>query len=181
MLLFENTVLEFPQVRQSTTYSCGAAVVQSILAYYGKDFREKELMEKLHTTEQNGTDPSKIISYLKQNGLKVKFAKMTIENIQKYINQKIPVIVLIQAWADKEKEYDKNLDNGHYAVCIGYTKDKLLFEDPSIYERGYLKFDDFIKRWKDISTSSDVVYKHVGIAVYGEEPKYKDDAFIEIK
>ena len=37
MLLFENTVLEFPQVRQSTTYSCGAAVVQSILAYYGKD------------------------------------------------------------------------------------------------------------------------------------------------
>ena len=179
-ILFENTMLEYPQVRQSTTYSCGAAVIQSILAYYGKDVREKELIVALKTTKEDGTNPSRMIHYLKQQGLDVKFNKMTIVDIKKYIDQKIPVIVLIQAWADNEKEYDKNLDNGHYVVCIGYTNDKIYFEDPSIFERGYLNFDEFIKRWKDVSNFGKI-YKQYGIAVYGEEPKYKDDLFEKIK
>ena len=180
MILFESTILEYPIVRQSTDYSCGAAVVQSILVYYGKDVREKELMTKLKTSKDDGTNPTRMIHFLRQQGLDVNFNKMSITDIKSYINKKIPVIVLIQAWADNEKEYDKNLDNGHYVVCIGYTNDKIYFEDPSIFERGYLNFDEFIKRWKDVSTSGKL-YKQYGIAVYGEEPKYKDDSFEKIK
>jgi predicted double-glycine peptidase len=40
-----------PEVRQHTDYACGAAALQSILAYYGIDVRQDTLMEKLGTNE----------------------------------------------------------------------------------------------------------------------------------
>ena len=58
VMLIESTILDFPQVRQSNEYSCGAAVVRAVLAYYGKDIKEEDLMDKLSTSETYGTDSS---------------------------------------------------------------------------------------------------------------------------
>ena len=44
-------LLAMPEVRQHTDYACGAAALQSILAYYGIDVRQDTLMEKLGTNE----------------------------------------------------------------------------------------------------------------------------------
>ncbi len=178
--LIETTVLNFPQVRQSTDYSCGASAVRAVLVYYGKDIREDQLIQTMHTSKENGTDPKNMMQYLRKQAFKVDFGTMTVQKLKEYIDKKIPVIVLIQAWADDEKEYKETLDNGHYAVVIGYTDTKFLFEDPSIYERGYLTFDEFEKRWKDIS-SEGKIYTKCGIAVYGAEPKYSEEEFIRIE
>ena len=181
VMLIESTILDFPQVRQSNEYSCGAAVVRAVLAYYGKDIKEEDLMDKLSTSETYGTDPNNIISYLKKNKLKVDcISFMTIEKLKSYIDKKIPVIVLIQAWADDKEEYKETLDNGHYVVVIGYTNNKLFFEDPSIYERGYLTYNEFESRWKDVSRDG-TIYRKYGIAVYGIEPQFSDINFVEIK
>ena len=179
--LIESTILDFPQVRQSNEYSCGAAVVRAVLAYYGKDIKEEDLMDKLSTSETYGTDPNNIISYLKKNKLKVNcISFMTIEKLKSYVDKKIPVIVLIQAWAADKKEYKETLDNGHYVVVIGYTNNKIFFEDPSIYERGYLTYNEFESRWKDVARDG-TIYRKYGMAVYGEEPKFSDVSFIEIE
>ena len=48
-------LLDFPNTRQSLDYSCGPSAVQSVLAYYGEDFRESELIGLLKTAKDEGT------------------------------------------------------------------------------------------------------------------------------
>jgi len=36
-------ILRLPHTRQATNYTCGAAALQSVLAYYGDEFREDAL------------------------------------------------------------------------------------------------------------------------------------------
>ncbi len=48
-------LLRVPQTRQSTCYSCGCAALQSILGWYGHDYREETLMEELGAGPEHGT------------------------------------------------------------------------------------------------------------------------------
>ena len=50
----------------------------------------------------------------------------------------IPVIVLLQAWADRFmtlEDWRNDYDDGHYAIVIGFSKGVILFEDPSSFRR----------------------------------------------
>ena len=49
------------RTRQVTEYSCGASALQSVLAYWGKDIDEHELMALMGTTEEEGTYPDKMV------------------------------------------------------------------------------------------------------------------------
>ena len=55
---------------------------------------------------------------------------MSISEIQKYIDEKKPVIVLIQAWSNYPTNYHKNFKYGHYVIAIGYDENYLYFKDP---------------------------------------------------
>jgi hypothetical protein len=59
-------LLPVPLVRQATEYTCGAAAVTSVLAYWRKDsaLREGELQKLMHTSEATGTDPVNILKTL---------------------------------------------------------------------------------------------------------------------
>lgn len=180
-LIEGSTVLDFPSVRQSNEYSCGASVVTTVLAYYGIDKNEKDVKTELKTNSETGTTPKNIIKYFRDLDFKVDAGIMSIDMIIDYINRKIPVVVLIQAWAENKEDYDENLDNGHYVVVIGYTENKLFFEDPSIYHRGQLSFDEFKVRWKDMSLDDSRIYRNYGIAVYGKDAVYSNSIFQTIE
>ena len=93
---------------------------------------------------------------------------MTDKDLIKYINKDIPVIVLLQAWRLKEdEEWIKSYNNGHYVVAIGYTKDKIIFEDPYSFTRNYLTFSELKQRWHAVNDNSKPDPVSVGVIIYG--------------
>jgi len=171
-------ILDFPESRQATTFTCGAAALQAVLYYYGIEKREDELREALGIEEgsEEGVDPPAIEKYLEGEKLKVVSGSITIADLRKYVDEKTPVICCIQAWADDYKtndnpDYSGN-DDGHYVVAIGYTDNAIVFDDPSIMSnRGYLLDEELDARWHD-EQDDGTKNNHYGIAVIGD-PTFK--------
>ncbi len=61
---------EVPLTRQSTNYSCGAAAMQSALAYYGTHLSEEAIMRAAGTTPQNGTEIEPMAALAEKYGVK---------------------------------------------------------------------------------------------------------------
>jgi len=160
-------IVNFPSVRQSTKYSCGAAAAQSILGYYGIDKREDELMKELGT-DKDGTDIAPLVDLFKRNKLRTDdMVNLSVDDIKKYIKRKVPVIMSIQAWGKKHAKYRGSLKDGHYVVAIGYDKDGIIFQDPSILgARGFIPYGDLDDRWNAEDDDKTKISKH-GIAVHG--------------
>ena len=166
-------ILNFPDLRQIYDYDCGANAAQSVLDYYGIDKKESEIT-KIAGTTKAGTSIKGVIKALKKYGLKTKKGEMTVEQIKKFIDRKIPVILLVQAWTKQEKpDWEKDWKDGHYVIAIGYGKHKFYFEDPTSELRTYMVYKELDKRWHDIDTGiKRKKYVHFGIAVYGKKPSY---------
>lgn len=164
-------ILVFPELRQTYNYDCGAKAAHAILAYYGIDVRESEIIKISHTTRA-GTPLRGIIKTMKKHGLKCQAGAMTIDKIKKYIDKKIPVLLVLQAWTDKKRiNWEKDWIDGHYVVAIGYDRSKIYFEDPSSIMRTYLTNRELIKRWHDVDTDGKK-YINYGLAVYGKKNKF---------
>ncbi|MEI7897362.1 MAG: C39 family peptidase [bacterium] len=175
-------LLDFPNTRQSFEYSCGPGAVQAVLAYYGEDFRESELIGLLKTEKNEGTYIRDIVKFLHHQGFSTKVKhRMTTAELFGYIDKEIPVIVLIQAWGD-ERDFRKNYkdcwNDGHFVVVIGYTDKDVLISDPALFNTGYIPIREFIDRWHDVD---EVETNQVGIAVYGRQPKFVQKKLERIK
>ena len=172
-------IIEFPKTRQSENWTCGANCVQNICAYYGEDYREMDLVRMLKTTH-DGTSVQQIIDFFRKATFKVDVKEhMTIAELKEYIDKDIPVILMIQAWVDKTSDYQEWSD-GHFVVCIGYTKDELVFSDPSLYTDGYIPENKLLERWHDLDIG-DKKYYQLGIAIYGKNPDFDLEKIEEIK
>jgi predicted double-glycine peptidase len=182
-------LLDFPQTRQSREYTCGAAALQSILYYYGVEYREDKLVKLLKTSRIRGTNPVNIVKLCVKLGFEVEEkSQMEIEDIILCLKKGVPVLVVFQAWnyskndkKDKKKtnKYVNSWVDGHYAVIIGVRKDELVFMDPAMLHRGHLKVDEFIRRWHD-EDGDGVRYDRYGIIIHGTEKQYDSDVSIEI-
>jgi len=169
-------ILDFPIVRQSTVYTCSCASVQACLCYYGLDYREGQI-RRLMRIDRNTQEihPRKIVKALKDLGLKASYKKLTLNNLIKYIERGIPVIINLQAWGS-----DYNKDNsGHYAVAIGYDSNRVIFSDPSSFYRDYLSYTELEGRWHD-GDVGDIDYSHMGIVVWGRRPVYMRDKIVHM-
>lgn len=143
-------ILNFPILRQTYDYDCGACVVQSVLDYYGIDVKEGEIM-KLAKTTKRGTNINEIKKVLKYFNIRYNEGKMNTEQLKKCIDKKIPVIIPIQAWSSKKKtNWKKDWRDGHYVIVIGYSKDRIYFEDPDSERRDFLLIKELEERWHDV-------------------------------
>jgi|GEM_PF-728231 len=173
-------MLEFPDLRQDYDFTCGASCLQSVLMYYGFDAVESELVQKLGATADWGTEHTDIIRVAKEYGLEVESGEFSIEQVKNYIEQKIPVILDIQAWSEKSNiDYSLDYDDGHYIVAIGYDDNGFIIEDPSDFGRQYMTFEELQKRWHDIDKNNNKL-NNLGIAIIGS-PKYTKNQWREIK
>ena len=165
-------MLDFPSARQSHDFSCGAAVVQAILGYYDiRDIKEDDIIKGLGTTSKKGTETDQIIKYLKKMGLKAAGkSNCDLKTVAKMIDQDHPVIISLQAWSDdKNPDYSKNVDS-HYVVAIGYNRDSVFLEDPSLMgHHGVLSIKEFNERWHDEFN------QRYAIFVWGKKPNYNSD------
>ena len=172
-------ILNLPQLRQTFGYDCWAKALQSVLVYYGIEVREDHIMKSVGTSTE-GTPIQWIINLAKKYKLKIDARQMTIDDIKEYIKTNIPVILVLQAWTAKKKiNWEKDWIDGHYVVAVGYTKNKILFEDPSSFEKTYLKYNELEKRWHDVDTNGKK-YFHYGIAIFWKKSKFNKDDFIHM-
>lgn len=79
----------------------------------------------------------------------------------------------------KKINWEKELNYGHYAVAIGFTKDKIIFQDPSSFKRTYLLYEELSKRWHDVDTSGKRYFNH-GIAIFGKKSKFNRDEIVHM-
>jgi hypothetical protein len=84
-----------------------------------------------------------------------------------------PVIVLLQAWADRFmtiEDWRNNFDDGHYAIIIGYAQGVLLFEDPASFRRTWLREREFLARWHDRDPATGEILERFGMVLLGKAP-----------
>jgi predicted double-glycine peptidase len=171
------SLLAVPDVFQSTSYSCGAAAVQSVLAYWGKEVHENDLWHALGTSAQLGTAPENMLCVLRSYGLNAQMHEgTTVGEIRAALSRKVPVILDIQAWPEAPlhgQSWEKDWEDGHYVVAIGTDDANLYVEDPSLLAcRGYIPLKELESRWHDYEgnppyDSSKRSYIRLGIFVEG--------------
>ena len=172
-------ILEFPTLRQTYNYDCGAKVMEAVLAYYGVDINEEKIINLARTTKK-GTPVEGLINVAKHFKLKCESKKLNISDLKKFIDKKVPVIILIQAWPiRKVKDWKKNWKDGHYVVVIGYDKNKIYFQDPSSISRTYLSYKELEERWHDIDLREGKKYIKFGIIINGRR-KYSSKKFLHM-
>ncbi|MDD1702186.1 MAG: C39 family peptidase [Methanoregula sp.] len=174
-----NTLI-IPDVRQSESYSCGAACTQAVFNYWGVDVREGTLMQELNTTGDAGTAPDSIVNVARAHGLTAYRAEnLTIDDLARAVDAKIPVIVDCQAWRDPNEvneSWESLWEDGHYMIVIGVDSANVYFEDPSLQgTRGYIPRDEFESRWHDYPGESpygknSTAFYHLGIFINGTVP-----------
>lgn len=167
------TLIDLHIGRQTYDYDCGAQALQSLMHYYGTEIRGDALMEALGTSEE-GTPPQALVRVAERFGFKVKSGThWSLNQVKEYVRMGTPVIVLLQAWADRYMTLDdwrREWNNGHYAIAIGLNKDVLLFEDPASIRRTWLKEREFLARWHDADPGTGEIYEHFGMVLLGKQP-----------
>jgi len=177
-LVLEHIYINLPSSRQQTDYTCGAVALRSIAKYYGKDLDNEAAFKTLcKSGKTKGAHPEDIAKAAIQLGFNATVKKnMTINQLTTYIFRKIPVICAIQAWSNhkdpqKAKEGYNKLRDGHYVVAIGFDKNHIYFEDPSIKgKRPYLTKKEFYDRWIDKEAYvKDPLCVRLGIVIKGPQ------------
>ncbi len=167
-----------PDVRQSTGYSCGAAALQAVLAYWGTSEREDRLIERLRSTPDQGTHPDDIVRVAREFGLEAELREgLELADLSKALDRRTPVIVDLQAWRTaSDRPWTELWEDGHYMVLLGLDDQNLYFEDPSLLgSRGFIPVPEFLDRWHDYEgeaplDASDRKYVHMAIFISGKEP-----------
>jgi predicted double-glycine peptidase len=172
-------ILEFPAMRQTYEFDCGAKALQSVLAYYGIYTREELLLKHAKTSIDDGTSIDQMCRVITSHKLSHTSRTMELHECTNFIDQKIPVIILLQAWSYQDIDYATTYENGHWVVLIGYDTERVIFEDPYAFYRTYLTHAEFVRRWHGQENDKPIL--HHGIAVFGKEPNYDPDRMICMK
>ena len=141
-----------PDVRQSTGYTCGAAALQAVLAYWGTSEREDRLAARLHSTPEAGTHPDDIVRVAREFGLTAELREgLDLPDLESALSAGTSVIVDLQAWRENpDVPWTETWDDGHYMVLLSTDAENLYFEDPSLLgPRGVIPRAEFVDRWHD--------------------------------
>jgi predicted double-glycine peptidase len=171
------TLLNVPYVNQPSNFTSGPTSLQAVLAYYGSNTNLDTLINMTNSTPSNGTLPGAIVTTANNLGFNAVIKEnMTLENLQTYVIQGIPVIVDAQAWknnATNTQNWTDDQNNSHYMVVIGIDNTNVYFEDPAILgSRGYIPNQEFLDRWHDTyvdSTGNNTTNTHLGIVITGKQ------------
>jgi uncharacterized protein len=169
-------LLNVPDVKQPSNYTSGPTSLQAVLGYYGTDIYLDKLINMTNSTPENGTFPGKIVQTASNLGFNAQLKEnMSLQDLQQYINQGIPVIIDAQAWKNNTAQnWTDDQNNSHYMVVIGIDNENVYFEDPAILgSRGYIPNQEFLDRWHDSypdSNGNNTTNTHLGIVVTGKQP-----------
>jgi predicted double-glycine peptidase len=162
--------------RQTFDFDCGAKALQVIMAYYGIDIREDELIKELEC-DSDGTPVKNMIAVAQKRGFQVVAqCGFPLEEVKQYVDKNHPVIVLVQAWAERYmtlEDWREDNDDGHYVIVIGYHGYAIVFEDPSSFRRTWMTEEEFVARWHDVDPRTQEKFDHFAMVLLGKQPAVK--------
>jgi predicted double-glycine peptidase len=164
-----------PDVRQSSDYTCGAAALQAVLAYWGTTEREDRLAARLNSTPEAGVNPLGIVRVAREFGLSADLREgLDLADLEAALASGTTAIVDLQAWRDRtDIPWSETWEDGHYMVLLGMDAKDLYFEDPSLLgSRGTIPRSEFVDRWHDYEGAppldpTDRKYVHAAIFIRG--------------
>lgn len=169
-------MIELPGGRQTFDFDCGAKALQIVMAYYGIDVREDQLIEDLKCSSK-GTSVQHMIAVAEQQGFRVvSQCGASLETIEAYMDQNHPVIVLVQAWADRYmtlEDWRNDEDDGHYVIVIGHSGPIIVFEDPASFRKTWMTEEEFLARWHDIDPANRERLDQFAMVLLGMSPAPK--------
>jgi predicted double-glycine peptidase len=169
-------MIDLPTGRQTFDFDCGAKALQLVMAYYNTDVREDELLKELGM-DRYGAPVKNMIAVAEKHGFKVAVQNgATLETVKGYADRGDPVIVLVQAWADRYmtlEDWRRENENGHYVIVIGHEANIIIFEDPSSFHRTWMTEEEFLARWHDIDPRTKENYERFAMVLLGKTPTPK--------
>jgi ABC-type bacteriocin/lantibiotic exporter with double-glycine peptidase domain len=137
--------LAVPFYKQDKHYTCGPASLQMTLQFFGLRISEEELA-RLAKTSHAGTAHADLVCAARELGFHCYVnADAQLEEIKYFLNLGLPVVVNYVEPTDED---------GHYAVAIGYTKNKIVLHDPWNGPNFTLSQEEFLRRWHDSTGST---------------------------
>jgi len=165
------------QTRQTTEYSCGACALQSVLAYWGREVDEAELMQRLRTTPEEGTYPEEIVRVARDLGFDAELKdSLSVDDVERATSAGHPVIVLGQAWRSRghsDDDAEDDWSDGHYFIVLAVDPDHVYFEDPYMgMGKGFMPRAAFDALWHNVM-GGDLAkprQTRMGIFIRGKKP-----------
>jgi uncharacterized protein YvpB len=150
-----------PHFPQEDAKTCLPASARMVLAYLGIQRSETEIVVQLDTTKE-GT-PVMNLAFLSEWELDVWIGDLTPEALKTYIDQSIPVIVVIDLLAlDPSLGSSENGERKHTLVLVGYDDEDVLVNDALVDSSEIpkrIKWSAFLKAWDDLGNFSAVIQK----------------------
>ncbi len=165
--------VDLPSGRQAFDFDCGAKSLQLVFAYYGLDISEGDLFQELQVNHQGTPFQNMILVAEKYGFTVIARCGMSLKQIKEHVDKDTPVIVAVQAWADKRMtldEWKQNYDNGHYAIVIDYYGSIIVFEDPASFSKTWMTDKEFSARWHDMDPGTNTKLEHFGMVLLGRAP-----------
>jgi predicted double-glycine peptidase len=155
-----------PPVVQETDYTCGPACLRAVLRHFGITRAESTLARELNCTPADGTLPRDIIRVAREYGFTaLSFEKMGQRRLSKAVKAGHPVIIAIQAWADRSRpNYATTDDNGHYVVVVGADRKGVRILDPVPGTEMNMSWKTLRQRWHD-QDGEDEPYEQLGVVI----------------
>ena len=145
-------IADVPFVRQKDSF-CGPAAMASVMQYYGQDVTQQEVAEAVFIQELNGALISDMENYAMAEGYKVTSTNGDTETLRKLIDEKVPVILLVDRGKWK-------VSTPHYYVVYGYDDDDGVFILHDGYNSGRkIDSDKLDGEWKKMNRLMLVVTK----------------------
>ncbi len=147
-------LIRIPIVNQATDYTCGVAAALSVLYYLdkGQDIYEVDLARILIKKKDDGVLSRHMIDYVEKKGFQAyKQENMSLIELEAFIREGKPVLVLLQAWPTTMKtSWSRKWRDGHWSVAIGFDDENYYFMDPStVGNYTYIPKGEFLRRWHD--------------------------------
>jgi len=135
------TLLDVPMIRQSAPRACGAAALEMVLRYYGKDVTQEAIMKQCDRGEVGGLAAKDLKALVEQQGMCAFIVHGNADDVYNYVDRKMPLIVARRA------KFMRGLGN-HYMVLVGRSADKeyVFLNDP---EKGRIRvrLERFLSDW----------------------------------
>ena len=139
-----------PFVKQETHY-CGPASVSSVMAFYGVAVDQHKIADAVYSEKLKGALITDLENYARANGFQTESNQGTPEGIKRFLNQKKPVIVLVDLgfWV---------FSKPHYLVVTGYDE-KGFIAHTGYEESKPFPYPEFEKIWRKIGSPYLVIWR----------------------
>ncbi|MEJ7596761.1 MAG: C39 family peptidase [Kofleriaceae bacterium] len=156
-----------PSVRQREDWTCGAAALLAVCAYYGVGPEwEHEVATRMRLTRA-GSDPVQLVRAARAYGLETEEVRgMTDAQLRRTLDARRPVMMMLQAWGNR-RGYADHWRAGHWVIAIGYMRAGVVFEDPWLHRsRGFLGWRELAARWHDVEGRDDHQVDRYGLVIW---------------